>query len=192
MDFPNIRLLSFVILFVFSIGSVFALGVSAPFWGDDHPLKIAPGTTEDIEFTLVNRADAETEEVVVTMLDDGGVAEITSGTDYTVAPGTINTKVGIRVTIPADANIGDSHNVRFLVSSPTNEDGGTVQIGINYEVEFPVEIVSESDVPEPTEPVAPTTTTETTKGSSTTVWIVVVIVLALIVWWFMKKKRTEM
>ena len=84
MDFRYIKIISFMLLVMFSISSVFALGVSAPYWGDDHPLKLNPGGSKTVEFTLVTKA--ETEDAVVTMVDDAGIAEIISGSEYSVLP----------------------------------------------------------------------------------------------------------
>ena len=139
MDICNIKIISLMLVCLLSINFVLALGVSSPYW-KDNPLEMYPGETKEVKFSLVNRPDAETAQAFVFLEDGVGVAEITSGTEYTVTPGTTNTKVILQVTIPDEANIGDSYDVKFSVKS-VPEDEGMVQLTVGYNVDFPVVVV---------------------------------------------------
>ena len=140
-------IISLMLVFLLSINFVLALGVSSPFW-DDHALEMYPGETREVAFPLVNRADAETAQAFVSLENGMEIAEITSGGEYTVVPGTSNTKIMMRISVPAEANIGDSYDVGFSVKSNPEGDG-TVQLKVKYNVDFPVVVVEKpADVSE--------------------------------------------
>jgi hypothetical protein len=183
----NIKFASFAVLAIlFSISLVFAVGVSSPYW-KNNPLKMLPGDSKEISFVLVEKADAETSTVTVTMKEDGGVATLLSGTSYIVKPGTTDTKIILEISVPSDAAIGTTYNVKFSVNAAPESDSGTVQLGIGYEIDFPVEIVSE--LPQPpvrnvTQPITPQP-----EQSNWILWTIIAVVIILILWWLMKSKK---
>ena len=144
MEFHNIKIIILMLVCLLSVNLVLALGVSSPYW-KGNPLEMYPGQTRDVAFALVNKPDAETVQAFVLLEDGAGIAKITSGTKYTVIPGTTNTKVVLRVSIPKNANIGDSYDVKFSVKS-ASEGEGTVLLDIKYDVKFPVKVVDKSEV----------------------------------------------
>jgi len=185
----KIMSLVFAILLV-STGCVLAFGISTPYW-DDHPLEMYPGQTKEVAFNLQNcpslREDCEEEDVdVIAVFEDGEeIAEIISGTEYNVLYGTANTNIILKVSIPEDADIGDSYNVAFYVTSPAEGDGGNIQLGVKYNIGFPVDVVEK-----PAEPGEPPSDV---KGINWTLWIIVIIIIIiiLIVIILLRKKREE-
>ena len=180
MDIQNIKIISLVFVILLSFNFVYA-GVSSPYW-KDNPLKMYPGETrEDIGFTLVNRPDSEVEQVVVTMENDAGIAQITSGDKYTINPGSLNTKVLLKISVPEGSNVGDAYNIKFSVSSAP-KDKGDVQISIRYSVDFPVIIIEK--------PTTPTLTKETQGlGMAWIFGIGIIIILILIIYLVIKRSK---
>lgn len=191
MDNINIKILSLLLMFLLvSTGGVLAVGVSSPYW-ENNPLEMHAGQTRDVPFTLVSKDTDSISNVAVSLEKSGGVAEITSGTEYTVQPGTKDTEIILRISVPASASIGDEYDIEFSVK-PSLEaaDQGNVQLGISYTVDFPVRVVGEGDV------IISSTTNETTqlpeKTSGVGViisWIVAIIIIITIIFWLVRKKR---
>lgn len=177
MGFKNIKLITFALVCLFSLNSILALGISSPYW-DTRPLEMSPGETRDVEFSLTNKIDAETATAFVEIEKDAGIAEIIGKSEYTVLPGTTNTKIIMRVSIPEDASIGELYYLGFSVKSIPSEEG-TVQMSISYDVDFPVVITEEP--------------TKQIKDKKNITWIMLLIagILAvlLIIIYSMKKKE---
>lgn len=188
MDIRNLKMISLVFVFLLaSITSIFALGVSSPYW-DKNPLKMYPGEIRDVEFTLVNKPDADPADAFVKLTNTGGIAELISGSTYTVQPGTTNTKVVLKISIPSDAQIGEIYNVAFSVESGPPEEEGTIQLAVGYNVGFPVEVVPESEVIKPEVPQPPEPEKEK-PGIMNYIWIVIGIAIIIILYLLFKRKR---
>jgi hypothetical protein len=138
----TLKIVSLAFVFLLSMSFIAALGVSSPYW-NEHPLKMYAGETRTIPFILVNR-ETESSQAIVTLEDGAGIAEITSGTEYTVPFGTANIPIELKVTIPDNADIGETYNVKLSVKAPLGEGGESVQVGITYNLKFPVQVVEES------------------------------------------------
>ena len=169
MGICNIKLISLVLALLVSINLIFALGVSSPYW-KDNPLEMVPGETRDVSFSLVNRADAETATAYVVIDDSAGIASLKSGDIYTVAPGSTDNKVILEISIPEDAQIGETYNVKFSVSSAP-EGEGTVQLSLKYGVDFPVKVVTESNTP----------VLDNNEKSSNVMIVIILIILVLVI-----------
>ncbi len=179
----SLKLTALALVVLFSVNLVLAIGVSSPYW-DENPLKMFPGQTKDVAFTLVNKPDADTAQAFVEMTESAGIAQLTSGTEYTVIPGETDTKVILTIKIPETTNIGETYNVGFSVKAAPPEGEGTVQISVGYDVNFPVTIVSESEVPKDQ------ITTPEKKGIGTLVWVLIIaIVIVLVIILLLKRKR---
>ncbi|MFH1585846.1 MAG: hypothetical protein ABIB79_03700 [archaeon] len=183
------RVIILILVLLLSLNCVLALGVSSPYW-KDKPLKMYPGEVKDITFTLVNKPTGETEKAFVAMEDDAGIAEITSGSEYFVEPGTVNTKVRLKISIPESASVGDNYKVMFSVKGASPSSSGMVQLSVGYNVDFPVEVVPEVEVPPNQIPdeVIP----QIEEGISTGVIfgiIVAILVVVLIILFLILKRR---
>ena len=176
----NIKITTLIIIFLCSINYVAALGVSSPYW-EEHPLKMHPGQSKEVSFSLVNKPNAELANAIVELIQGEQIAEITSGKFYSVAPGTTDTKVILKLDIPENAKIGDVFDVKFTVKAGAPEDEGTVQIAVGYNVNFPIIIVEESEIPE--EKIIPKTSEKT--NINWVIWLIIIITLIIIVYLFL-------
>jgi hypothetical protein len=192
MDISNLRIfVCTVVIVLFSSSFVFALGISSPYW-KNNPLEMKPGDSKDVSFTLVNRLGEPNAEAFVSMVEDAGVATITSGDEYLVQPGTTNTKVVLRITIPNDAMIGEAYEVEFAVKSKPEAEEGSVHLGVGYNVDFPINVVSETEE----ESLIPDTLIETPEEGETGVgvfvfWILLFVVLVFVLYWIFGRKKSS-
>ena len=177
--------LAFLILLV-STGGILSLGVNSPYW-ETNPLKMYPGQVKEITFSLVSKTTDPTTNAFVTLKESAGIAKIISGSEYTVPPGTEDgiVKVILKVSLPEDATIGDTHDIKFSVRSAPGDEEGAVQFAVGYNINFPVEVVSESEAPE--EPKIPEKVEKSKIGITT--WIILIVVFILIMYLFLRRKR---
>lgn len=143
----NIKIFLIVILTILIVGSVnvFAYGVGVPYW-DERPLKIKPGESKDASFTLGPSKDqATTENVIVSLVQGQEIAQLVSGTDYVVSPDGERQKIILRVTIPTSDPLDKEYRIKMSIVSASEGGPGTVQLGVGYDVEFPV-IVGEEEI----------------------------------------------
>ena len=178
-------LIAFLVLAV-STSVVFA-GVSSPYWSS-MPLEMAPGETKDVELVLTNGEDTE-DNVVVSLEGGNEIAEIISGVSYTVPPKSNTVKLVLKVTIPSSANIGDKYDVRLNVQSTGGQEGaGTVQLGVGYNVKFPVVVVSEvAEVPEVS--AGESAPRGRVAAVVSAVVIIIIIIIIILVWWLLRRNR---
>lgn len=142
MGFSNIKIImTLVVLTLLGVPSIMALSVSSPYW-DNNPLVMSPGEIREISFTIANKETDPTTTALVTLKESGGITQLISGTEYSVIPGG-NTKVKLRISIPENANAGDKYDIEFVVKSVPQEEG-TIQLGISYNIGFPIQIVEET------------------------------------------------
>jgi len=153
MDNRSIKLISLILaILLVNTGFVLSLSVSTPYH-KNNPLVMYPGQEREILFNLQNcpslSATCDKKPLKVTVsLDDGKeIAEILSGKDYTVDYGTSNTNIKLNVKIPTSTSVGADYLIRFTIASVPEDNAGAVQLGLKYNVEFPVLIKDQSDVP---------------------------------------------
>ena len=192
----NIKI--FLVLFAICLvgTNVLAFAVSAPY-SKDNPLKMQAGEIREVSFTMQNLIGNEDMNVIVSLLEGKEIAEITSGERYTIPLRTANTKVILRISIPSDANAGDSYDVKFSVQSSPEGREGNIQLGVGYNVDFPV-IVLEKPAPTPSPTPIPQAVEEPEAKSNINIVIVIIvaiiivaiiIVIGLIIWFVKRKKQ---
>jgi hypothetical protein len=143
MGFYNMRkIISLIFVLLLSVSFVASLGVSSPYW-DTKPLKMYVGESRQVAFMLVNNPEGETIKASVTLINDGGIAEILSGEDYIVKPGEVK-NIRILINVPENAKIGNSYDVEFKVSGSSGEEG-QVPLTVGYNKKFPVEVVKKAE-----------------------------------------------
>ena len=187
MDNLNLKILGMlVIVFLVATGDVLALGVSSAYH-ENNPLKIYPGETKEVAFTLVN-GESYLEEVVVSLKEGSEIASIISGEKYRVIPLSNDVKIILRINIPEDANLGEEYSVGFTVIPDSKEEQGTVQFGIGYNIIFPVKIISE--------PMKAIAAKEDKKDLRTTINIIITLIITILIIvaiisykWIARKKR---
>lgn len=131
-------------MILFSISSTLAFGYNSPYW-KDNPLKMYPGESKYIQFTLENSiAEQNDARVKVSLLESGDIAEIIGETEFIVPPGAKNQNIIIKITLPKDAEIGKTYNIKFGVRSQDEEQQGNVQLNVGYDAEFPVIVTEKS------------------------------------------------
>jgi len=173
----NIKLVLVAMLLLLNIGFVLALSVNSPYY-KNNPLEMYPGQEREILFnmqncpSLLDSCDKEDIEVVVSLEEGSEIAKIVSGENYKIDYGTSDSNIRLKVNIPDNTAIGTEYLVKILVSADP-KNSGSVQLGLKYNVEFPVVVKDASDVE-----VVP----ETVASSSQIVnMIIVVIVLSIII-----------
>ena len=185
--------LTLAILLV-STSGVLAFGISSPYW-KDYPLEMLPGQMKEISFNLQNcpslKETCVKEDVnIIASFEEGEeIAEIISGSEYNIQFGTADTNMVLRISIPQEATIGDSYNIRFSIASPPREEEGNIQLKLKYSVDFPVVIVGESAVQS-----TPTTQIEEpeTKLGTVTVTILIIAAVLLIIFIILLKRKKIM
>ena len=153
----NIKLASFFLaILLVSTSNVIAFGISSPYW-KNHPLKMYPGETKEVLFNLQNcpslseQCQRKDVNVLVNFDADNEIAQLLSGTTYQIPFGTADTYIKLKVSIPEDAEIGNTYNIKFSVSSAPEKIVTNIQLGIEYGVEFPVLVTEKSAIPETNE-----------------------------------------
>jgi len=156
MDNRNIKTIMFFGILLISISGVFAFGVSSPYW-NVNPLEMYPGQEIEVSINLQNCPSqspdcTKSDESITASLKEGSeIAQITSGTSYTLPYGSANSYLTLKVSIPSSTAIGESYNIKLLLNPELSDNEGTVQLGTEYNVEFPVIIKSQSEIEIPEE-----------------------------------------
>jgi len=140
----------FVAFLILSTPNVSAFALSTPHW-DTNPLPLTPGESRIVEITLQNKAPADSDDIIVevSLSSKDSVAIISTGeTTYDIPYGTA-TELGLLITIPESAEIGDEYDVRVSAKSST-KDAINSGVGMNIAavVSFPVIIVEKTDYQE--------------------------------------------
>jgi len=119
--------------------NVLAFGVGSKYW-QENPLVISPGETKDFFVTLQNMA-GETDILATGKITTGSeIAWITDADKtYLVPTGGEIIQVNIRVSVPADAQLGDLKEL--IISFTTQGAGdGPLTIGSAVDREIPISI----------------------------------------------------
>ena len=146
----NIKLVLVAMLLLLNIGFVLALSVNSPYY-KNNPLEMYPGQEREILFnmqncpSLLDSCDKEDIEVVVSLEEGSEIAKIISGENYKIDYGTSDSNIKLKVSIPNNVAIGTEYLVKILVSADP-KNSGSVQLGLKYNIEFPVVIKDASNV----------------------------------------------
>ncbi|MEK6854910.1 MAG: hypothetical protein AABX73_01680 [Nanoarchaeota archaeon] len=187
MDNKNIIIIALVTALL--IPNIQALGISSPYW-EGNPLEMQPGQTKEISFALTNSIKEETDARAIISLTEGSeIAEIVGNKEYLIPVGSSNQKVNLKITIPKESQIGATYNVKLSLSSVPENKTANIQIGLNYDVSFPVKIVAES--PQKTEDI--TQTGEKPRNVILIISIILLLlaVIILIVYLISKRKNNK-
>ena len=180
------KLISAIILAVLSLNLAATLGVNAPYW-QGTPLKMYPGETREVFFSLVNGVNEPTTEASVSLTKGDDIAEVIGENKYTVNPGENEGGVILGISIPNTAEIGDNYTVGFKVSYIPSGGEGNVKLNVGYDVDFPIEVVSQEDA-------SSTLDVPSTISKSIiyiTIAIIVIVLLIGIIILFLKRRNNE-
>lgn len=168
---------SIVAMFVLAImlvSTVSAIGVSSSYWGD-NPLTMLKGETKTITLNLENTLGTKDETISATVTDGAAIASITQGT-YLVKAGQSGVPVQVRISIPMDAEVGDTIKVTFAFNTIAPQGTGVISVATGVSKSFDVVVVEKEG-----------------KGLSTA-WIVAIVVVVVILAWMIfagKKKKKK-
>ena len=183
-------MISFLLLLVLAVSLVSAFGVAVPYWGG-NPLRVYPGETVTFQVNLQNTELSGDATVEATLSNDAdGMASLANEENlYFIPEGTHETYLPIRVTVPSDANIGDTFRIILRLREVSEGDAGMITFGVASSTSIPVEITTmeESSNYNPT-PVA-TTQTSTKEKSSNTLWYVLAALVIVVVYLYMRSKK---
>lgn len=173
------KLATISVLLILTLGIITALGVSSPYW-QGNPLKMRPGEIKDVSFNLVNSVSENTTKATVSLVEGGEIAQIISGENYTLAPGSTDKNVVLRISIPQNAIINSTYKIKFYVQYSPAGESGNVQLDVKYNIEFPIEVSTEvQNQSFQTQPGTTPTTTEPPKKSK---WVLIALsILAIII-----------
>ena len=193
MDNSNKLITIIIILAVLSINIVVALGVNSPYW-NENPLKMYAGETKEVIFPLANSVNEPTTEATVSLTKGGEITEIISGEKYTVSPGENNENIILRITIPENAEVGDNYTSGFKVLYIPAGEGGNVKLNVEYNVDFPVQVVSQADATSTTNPDISNTNLGNLRTISPYIIIIIsiiaiLIIIAVVIFILFKRKK---
>ena len=194
MDNRNIRLFTFAFMFfLVSTSFVMAFGISAPYW-NDNPLRMFPGETKEISFNLQNCPSLldicdKSDETVTIMLEQGEeIATIISGNNYDLPYGSADQYVRLKVEIPSNADLGERYNIVFSAISTPDVEGGNIQVGIKYNVNFPVIVGEKFDT---LLPVSDEASERAAIGFIVVIVIIILALVAIVIWLLIKLLRRK-
>ena len=172
-----------------SISHVQAFGVTAPYW-KENPLRMVPGETREIVFTLQNMVGDEDMRSTVELIEDKRYVELLGKTEYGVPKKTKDVPVTIRITIPQETPIGTKFRVRISFLSTAKTGAQQVQLGTGIEKTFDVFIGQEQAAQE-TEAPAPQEEKKTTLLKKPATPALIVILIVFIAWFLLRKSRKK-
>ena len=178
------------ILILLAMSSVSAFGVSSSYWGG-HPLYVSPGEIKEIELDLQNQ-DSDTGDAIASVAQTSGseIAQLKEeGKLYDMPYGTAKTPVYIEITIPQDAEPGQTWTLTFdVVSSADQKNPGVIQFNTGMKVSFDVVVQSNEENTTTTQE-APESTSDNTKWIIGAVLIGIVIIAIILM--YASQKRNE-
>jgi uncharacterized membrane protein len=156
------------VFLILGISFVSAFAVGGPYMPNKELILSQNSGTTDLQFTLQNGGGAtEAISVKASILGGSEIAALTDENDvYTVAPGDI-VPVNLRITIPSNATVGKTYNVRLEFITATAGQGGQFGIGTGEEQSFTV-VVGEKIIPEK-------------QGNGALLYIIIGILLVLVI-----------
>ena len=171
----GIGILSVILL----LSYVSAFAVSSTYWSG-NPLKISPGESTEITITLQNMAGSENITVRVSISEGSEIAEIINLSDkYSIPLGEMKS-IPIKITIPEDAKIGNSYNVKLSVTTIEAAAPGAFAFGSSIEQNIPVQIISNEK---------PTTVEKKETPTPWIVYLLVGIIILIIIILLLRRRR---
>ena len=199
MENNNIKSLFIIFTFVLvGVQIASAIGISTPYH-KSNPLEMYPGQEREVSFNLQNcpslseTCEGGKIEVLVLIEEGGEIAEIVSGNEYKIPYGTADTNVILKMAIPVTVAVGTEYSVKFVIKPTPEDSGDTIQLGVDYTVEFPVIIKDQSEVTI----VAPPKEVEQPKGDKSIIVllgigiVILLIILVILSEMFGKSKRRK-
>lgn len=171
------------IFILFFSNYVCAFAVSSAY-GDWNPLEISPGQTKTFDVILQNSGSDELG-LKGGIAEGSEIAEITNPSEVYLIPKGEKKKITIRVSIPSDAKIGDSHNIKLLFSTVKSAEGGGLGFGSSIE-----QTVSANVIKKPLSPEELAAKEKAIPGIAfliSLIFIVIIIVIVIII----RKKAQE-
>jgi hypothetical protein len=180
----NKLIIAILILIVLPLASAF--GVTTSYWSG-NPLVLYPGETRVIDVQLQNMVGNEDMSLQAEISEGSEIATlIDSSTTYFVQFGKKDVKININVTIPQNATIGQSYNIKIALKQIAEEEGKMVQMTASVGATIPVQIVAE--VPAAPEQIPPTQP----KGFPILpVTLVLIVLIAIIAALFFRKRSKK-
>jgi hypothetical protein len=171
---------------LFFIAFVSAFSVGMPYM-ENKQLYLSPGAITDIEFVLQNSGGTENINARATIIEGSEIIEITDTSNiYVVIPGQ-QTKVNFKITIPEDAQIGDSYHIKLGFAAEAG--AGSFAFGSEIEQNFDV-FIGERAVDIAGEAVGEEE--EETQLKSLLVYgIIILVLIAIIIIFFVIKRKNK-
>jgi hypothetical protein len=136
--------ISLAMLMLLGISFVSAFSVSSPYM-ENKTLNLFPDSKiTDLQFVLQNGGGAtENVSIKVNILEGSEIASLLEESDiHTVSPGE-KIPVNLRITLPKDAIVGKSYNIRLEFTTVSSGQSGEFGFGTGQEQNFKVVIVKE-------------------------------------------------
>jgi hypothetical protein len=158
-------------LVLFSLSSVLALGVTAPYW-DERPLTLAPGESKDIQFTLQNMLGDSDITLKAALIQGQDIATLTdSNLEYEVPFGAKDVPVNMKISIPRSASQGDKYTIGASFTTITKSESGQFQLGSAFEKYFDVVVVGKAPM------------------NYTWIYVIVIAIVLVLVWVFVRRNN---
>lgn len=184
-------MISILGMMILLVSLVSAFGVARSYWRD-NPLRVYPGESVVVDFRLQNTDLNGDVTVTAELLDDAeGMASLSyEDKVYTIPEGTTDTRLPISITVPTNAQTGDTFNVLVRMTEVAADVEGTVVIGTGSSTGFPIVITSQEDSTFYKAPVTATPTTPAESSGSNTLWYVIIalVIIVLIIYFRSRKK----
>jgi hypothetical protein len=172
-----------VVIILFS-SFVSAFGVGAAYY-KENPLKISAGETKEIIFNLKNGPGPEDVTVISSITQGSGILELVDSENVLVPMGG-SVNIRTRITIPNDAEIGDTYPIEMTFTT-VSDGAGAFGFSSSVSRKFDVIIVPTAEELEKQAMLAEL------GPISTEMIVIVVIVIALIIiliiWIKLRKKK---
>ncbi|HVY01631.1 MAG TPA: hypothetical protein VHA12_02615 [Candidatus Nanoarchaeia archaeon] len=166
----NKKYFAILAMILFSLSSVLALGVTAPYW-DERPLNLAPGESKDIQFSLQNMLGDSDVTLKAALIEGQDIATLTdSNLEYTVPFGVKDMPVNMRISIPRSANNGDKYTVGVSFTTVTKSESGQFQLGSAFEKYFDVVV-------------------EGAPKNYTWIYVIAIAIVLILVWLFVRRSN---
>jgi len=174
----------FLIGILFSVTFISAFSVGMPYM-ENKQLYLSAGDTRGLEFVLQNSGGTVNSNAKARIIEGSEIIEITDLSDvYVVVPGE-QTKVNFRITIPEDAQIGDSYHIKLDFSSEAGAGG--FAFGSAIEQNFDV-IIGERLAPAVQEEGAEK---ETSLKSFLPYGVLIIVLMVVLIVFFAIRKRKK-
>ncbi|MBX4196408.1 hypothetical protein KW805_02360 [Candidatus Pacearchaeota archaeon] len=165
-----------------------AAGVSTEYWNgpQEHPLELSAGETKDIVFTLQNMVGADDVSFQAAIIAGNSFAQITDkDLIYAVPIGTKDKEVHVRISLPANATLGETHDIGAAFTTITPQQSG-FKLGSAFEEHFNLVTVEKKQLPANT-----SQTTQQGLSSNTLYFVIGALVLAVVVIAIIARKRAN-